>query len=351
MKTKEEYIFYDHEGVFYPIPTWAHFFINLGSKISEIDGSGFNITVAIAVPTRAFVAAFIGLGITVARTINTKDNASPDYRLIRELKANHRQSEIIVREGNKKVKRIFCGIRDDFDDGIPRIGIRDPNAKGGSLTTYVTLEKCEFTNVASGDSMLTIYRSTSSGNPLTDRFIKNLIPEDRLESFNSKSVLNFLLVGQINTLRKELTELVFAVIKHNGEGNIPPTSADTFRRNPADMRFAEGTLQDILRVKRLSAARQIFKSEVLPTEARSLHRNLEDLQTDIVIFDGARSYLKWHAAIPGNKRIVILDVGESSFKDALPIINEDYMGSSENLTLGDLSIPEGIEVTAYTEAK
>jgi len=250
MQSKEKYIYYNLGGLFYPLPEWAHFFINLGSRISQIDGGGFNITVAIAVPTRAFVAAFTGLGITVSRTINGKDDDFLGHQVIGELFENHRETEIIVREGNKRVKRIFCGIRDDFPDGIPRIGIKDPKAKGGSLTTYIFPEKCEFTSVASGEGMLTIYRSASSGNPLTDKFIEHFIPEDKLESFNSKSVLNFLLVGQINTLRKELTESVFAVIKRNGEGNNTPTSADTYYRDPFNPRFPEGTLQDILRVKR-----------------------------------------------------------------------------------------------------
>ena len=165
---------YGHGGKFYPIPEWARFFFKLGSIISRIESTNDNITLAIAVPTRAFVSAFIGLGITVSRAEKEEDSATLDPHQIEEPGLTPGQTEIIVNEGGKKKKRIYCGLKSGFSDGITRVGILNPKEKGGALTVYILPGKCDFTTSASGETMIAVNQSGRSGNLRTDGFVGEL---------------------------------------------------------------------------------------------------------------------------------------------------------------------------------
>src|SRR5271170_2275572 len=57
---------FEDSGNWHSLPEWAEFFINVGKQIASADQSESRIVTAIVVPTRAFGAAFVSLGMVIS---------------------------------------------------------------------------------------------------------------------------------------------------------------------------------------------------------------------------------------------------------------------------------------------
>jgi len=61
---------FEDEGSWYCLPEWADYFISVGRKLAEADRNGGRLVVALAVPTRAYAAAFVSLGMVISDAAN-----------------------------------------------------------------------------------------------------------------------------------------------------------------------------------------------------------------------------------------------------------------------------------------
>ncbi len=52
----------------------------------------------------------------------------------------------------------------------------------------------------------------------------------------------------------------------------------------------------------------------------------------------------------GTTRVIVLDKGDNTLSNALPVINQEFLGRQNDIELKDIDIPEGIEIMTYIEA-
>lgn len=57
---------FEDSGDWYSLPEWAEYFISVGKQLASADHSTSRIVTAIVVPTRAYCAAFVSLGMVVS---------------------------------------------------------------------------------------------------------------------------------------------------------------------------------------------------------------------------------------------------------------------------------------------
>lgn len=56
-------LYFEDSGEWQSLPEWAEYFIRIGKHLAVADSSESRIATAIVVPTRAYCAAFVSLGI------------------------------------------------------------------------------------------------------------------------------------------------------------------------------------------------------------------------------------------------------------------------------------------------
>ena len=66
---------FEDSGEWYSLPEWAEYFISVGTQLASADLSDSRAVTAIVVPTRAFGAAFVSLGMVVSDAA-ARDHAS-----------------------------------------------------------------------------------------------------------------------------------------------------------------------------------------------------------------------------------------------------------------------------------
>src|SRR6516225_9787199 len=66
---------FEDSGNWYSLPQWAEYFISVGKQLASADQSESRVVTAIALPTRAFGAAFVSLGMVISDAA-ARDHAS-----------------------------------------------------------------------------------------------------------------------------------------------------------------------------------------------------------------------------------------------------------------------------------
>ena len=118
---------------------------------------------------------------------------------------------------------------------------------------------------------------------------------------------------------------------------------------PRARETSAGTLQDILRIRRLSSTSEAFRSDIFPVRSKGHAMESEEMAPHLVVFDGAVGFLKWRHIWPHCNWVVILDRTEPRFEEAAQIVNEDYFSrvDEEKLELPDAP-PVSVELVSYT---
>jgi len=345
----QEKIYYQHCDSLLSLPTWGQFFITLGMNISQDTTKGKNI-IAIAVPTRSYVGALLCTGIVVSLATSEHSDGHLTAPQIHELLRTVVGTQISLHEGRKTTTCQLSGIK-HCDDGKTRLGFYFSKAKGGSLTRWILIDQCEVTTVSSGDKSVAIKQLPNHDREQDSQLIDFLIPTEQLHEFKLKSKLRCILIGSLNTLRREIMETEFAVRQVMSHGGPISTTLPLLNKNSLGIpKFARGTLQDILRVRRFSGGSKTYQSDVVAVESRRVLAEIANSQPVICVFDGASAFLKWRTRVTSNTEIVVLDKGEAHFKEATHVINEGYSSRTEVIQLGNIHIPSGIEITAYVVA-
>jgi hypothetical protein len=160
-------------------------------------------------------------------------------------------------------------------------------------------------------------------------FGKAFFPSNEMQLSRRKSKFDCLLVGPINALHREIEETSFA-IKRSG-------------------RVYEGTLGDVLRVRRFIRRDEPFSSDIARMHGHSLDYLNEDDKPSFVLFDGAKAFIRLHTQTRTTNCVVILDRTENSFRDAADVLNENYLRRVSDKHLNFTMLPKGVEVMSFYE--
>jgi hypothetical protein len=164
----------------------------------------------------------------------------------------------------------------------------------------------------------------------TSGFTTSIVGQGSIANFESESTMTCLIVGATSVLSIELTEQKFLT--------------DT---------GVEGTLSDLLRIKRLLTPGSPYRSNIFATNSRRPPRYSDDLVPTLVIFDGAQGFLKWRDNFPSSHWLVLLDSTSPNFESGRNELNNRYLQRSEiEPSLDSFPVPpDGVEMIVFQEKR
>jgi hypothetical protein len=320
---------FEDSGNWYCLPEWAEYFINVGKQLTSPDQSDSRIVSAIVVPTRAFAAAFVSLGMVIsdaaARHYSTE---SAHFETLFDLPPG---TSVIFRPKSGRAKRGILQAPEVID-GQLYVRVQVHSTAGGALTHLIGESQALQVQPARHSGKLP-KRQAGNNAQFANEFVDSLLGDADPVQLGLQSKLVCALVGKRNALEHEIRQTPLA-IHVNGH------------------RHAEGQLQDVLRVNRFVTGQQSYRSALVPVGGGSPSDNVVSNVKVGVIFDGAQGYLKLGEKWGGCHQVVILDRTEPYFDDAISAINCRF---TQDRIEGEIALlgseaPPGGEVLAFREA-
>lgn len=322
------------------LPAWAKFYLDLGKfAASPVAEPSERRILGVASPTRTLAAAFSAVGAVLRDFVGSHDPKTDDelFRYFCSLPTN---SPIKYREQNKKQKEVlYDGVLLSTESvhgqtclkiQLQKASMADPEA-GGS-TRYVSKANVRRLTVPTGDDTVNLdtLPTKMKGTKVSDqsRFALSILGQQAHEQFEAESKLAVLIVGSQAALDPEFREQTF--------------------RTPSGV---NGTLSDLLRVKKFLPPGNIFRSNIFATGSRRPPKYDGDLCPGLVIFDGAAGFLKWRDLFPNSHWLVLLDATNPQFEAGRATLNERYLlRSGTDPTITEIPIvPYGVEMILFQE--
>ncbi len=308
------------------LPEWSHFFIKVGSAISEAKNREHRNIIGLSVPSKAYCASLISLGVIIEK--ETKKIGCADSRIGSMLTG----TVVTYIEKGKLRKGTFDGF--EVIDGKQRIRIKILKKKSNGITmcTWVVLPS-EQVKIAYDQEVNLSRKQGGSNVAPNNKFACQLLSVSSLDTFLMNAQCEIAIMGSLTALRHEVMLTHFAAKAENED-------------------FVEGNLQEILRVRNfMSNPEHPFKSEVVKVAGNEQPRFL-DVMPDTIIFNGAASLLKWRDFCRNANWIVILDRTETKYRDGVDMLNGDYVQNrtKEELLPGLSVCPPGVDMMIFQES-
>jgi hypothetical protein len=320
---------FEDSGNWYSLPQWAEYFITVGKQLACADRSKSRIITAIVVPTRAFGAAFVSLGMVISDAA-ARDHSSATAHFEKLFDLPPGTSVIYGPEPGKTLRGVLQAPEEYR--GKLHIRVQVHSRAGGGLTHLLDESRALQVQPARHSGKLPKTQGGENAR-FANQFVDGLLGEADPVQLGLRSKLCCAIVGRRNTLEHEIRKTPLA-LHVNGH------------------RHAEGQLQDVLRIDRFVTAQQSHRSALVPVGAEPPPAAVTDNVEMGVVFDGAHGFLKWGDMWQGRHLVVILDRTELYFDDAISAINGRF---SQNRADGDAALPgsdapAGGEVLAFREA-
>ncbi len=282
------------------LPSWACCLVRLGAHIAGKSAVPYGpSTLVIVLPTRSFAAALCAVG-AVLRRLAAAPKADPvgRFALLQTLQAGTMVS-FRTKTGSR-----FLGmlIRCEDDTVVvkPSVG----------ATFFIHKRFAHDIDILGPLSSSLPEHATSKSPPEYGAFLPTLLGRELLSSFQGSSRINCGIVGTEVTLRAEIQNTRLGLAARDGE-------------------IVEGTMQEILRVRRFSSHSTVFFSDVFST-AGNRRKEMWSEPPQVAIFDGAKSFLRHGATWPATNRIILLDRTDRRLTDALAEVNREYLQRDVN---------------------
>lgn len=323
---------FEDSGEWYSLPEWAEYFISVGKQLASADHSTSRIVTAIVVPTRAYCAAFVSLGMVVSDAAKRdRPSEAVHFEKLFDLPAG---TPVIFRPSSGKVMKGVLQGPEEYNGKLHvRVQVQSRDDRtGGGLTHLIDESRALQVQPAKHSGKLP-KKQGAENKRFANSFVDSLVGDADPIQLGLRSKLVCAIVGKKNALEHEIRQTPLA-IHANGDCR------------------AEGQLQDVLRVDRFVSDQQSFRSALVPVGSSPPSGDVASKVEMAVVFDGAAGFLKWGSMWPDRHQIIILDRTELYFDDAISAINSRF---SQNRADAEPSLPvrdapPGGEVLAFREA-
>jgi hypothetical protein len=317
-------------GKWYSLPEWAEYFIGVGQQLVSAPPAESRTVTAIVVPTRAFGAAFLSLGMVITDAAS-RDQASESahFEKLFDLPPG---TPVIFRPKKGEALRGVLQAPEEYD-GKLFVRVQVHNKAGGSLT-YPIAESQSLKVQPTGGRSWKLPKKQGVDNVRTaNKFVDSLLGETDPVQLGLRSKFVCALVGRRNVLEHEIRKTPLS-IHVNGH------------------RHAEGQLQDVLRVDRFVTEQQSHRSALVSVGADPPSPDVINGVEIAVVFDGAVGLLKWGTMWHSPHQVVILDRTEPFFDDAINAINTRFSQNGIHCPgpMPEIAAPPGGEILAFREA-
>jgi hypothetical protein len=332
------------------LPPWANFFLSLGQFLEVQPRTSERTVMGAALPVRDFAASLAATGVVVTHLKNSLESDLEYY--FEELSKLPLGTGVMVSRSNKEHgTRQYPGVLAGLDEAslnpldksapkvkliriqVSRSTMRE--SKAGGRVFMVDAKRADTIRVLDPDETITRQElpATPSGSSIrrVSDFVRKTIGAGVVHNV-SKSKVVCLIVGSPGTLNREINELTYGVSEVS-EG------------------LSEGTLGELLRVRRFSGARRQFHSDIFTAASKWPPRKSTLGVPNVVIFDGAAGFMKWRDSFPESHLLVVLDQTDALFTEAVHRLNYEYSCRIENEVLPkSFPVPQpGMELTLFRE--
>jgi hypothetical protein len=320
---------FEESGEWYSLPEWAEYFISVGKQLASSGKSDSRIVTAIVLPTRAYAAAFVSLGMVVSDAA-ARDRTSEALHFQKLLDLPPETRVIYKRQSGKTLKGVLQGL--NVISGKPYVRVQVHSKDGGSLTYNIDESHALEVQPARHSGKLP-KKQGGANSRFANRFVEGLLGDADPIQLGLRSKICCAIVGRRNALEYEIRKCPLSL---HTNGCIQ----------------AQGYLQDVLRIDRFVTAQQSYRSALVPVGTENPTQQVIDNVEMGVVFDGANGFLKWGSMWKGSHQVVILDRTETYFEDAISAINTRFSqnGSNDEATLPEIDIPAGGEALSFREA-
>lgn len=325
-------LYFDDSGDWQKLPTWAAYMLSVGQHLSYCDHPTGRQVTAIAVPTRAYCAAFITLGMVIGDANASKPSSAAGH--FQNLLSLPIGTPVIFRQRPRKVLKGVLKGRETCSGKIyVRVQVQSLDAHtGGGLTHLIDESRALQVQPAKHSGKLP-KKQSAANKRFANSLVEKLLGEADPVQLGMRSRNMCALVGKASVLEFELRHTQLAV---DATGDCP----------------AQGTFQDVLRVDRFVSSQQSFRTMLVPVGTNMSPDNIDPEIEKGVVFDGAIGFLKWGDLWPDRNHIIVLDRTEAYFDDAINAINTRF---TQNRVDAEPSLPSeyappGGEVLSFCEA-
>lgn len=324
MSKKLPRLYYSSDDRPKPLPEWAYFFVRLGYQLAARSSEDYRFVIGLAIPTRAFASGLAATGILLAKGGNEAYTDSAQLKYICSLKPG---THVHVRtDYNRKLRGVV--LRFETRRRGQYIWIRTTDAEE---RCYPVERYASRITVAEKGVSLPKYQQSGYKLESPGEFLECCLGDELAEEHILDSSFEALIVGRKTAIRKEVCETKL----------ICQTSDKSAT--------AQGSLQDILRVRQFSGANKSYRTQCMSSSTTNPEDEVNEQIPPVVILDGAISYIKlghmWWTA----HQIVLLDRTERQFQDAVKLLNQNYARRLEGRFKFPIRIPSGIEMMVYRE--
>jgi len=331
-----------------PLPDWAKFYGNVGEWIARSETASSRVVVALSVPTRSFCSPLLAAG-AISYIAATFDPSKTTFReKFNYLKQLPDGTGVLIKD--KLTGRMKKGFKEGFEvvEGYgPRIRFQVTRRGANSAPIYELLgpDQCHDIELDPSESPVLPVNPTSTAMNDGYQVWSNILADHKANATNYYGSNSFdcLIIGQIEGLRSEVKDGRFAVPSKASTKEAPATAQET------EVQFSEGTLQDILRTKRLepSSSMNAYNSQIWSSRARHTSGTENDVAPRMVCFDGALAFLKWKYLFRESSWAVVLDRTEHQYQQAVFEINDEFSHRGPDGLQLDTECPSGVDVMAF----
>lgn len=329
---------YWNEYSWCPFPTWVQFFIRVGWDLRNSDPDrGERTVIAVCVPHRALAASFAALGAVLAEPlpIPTSDDIRRHFECLLNLPdPAQRPTALTYLHAGRKIRGMFDGVAIWGQMRLVKVRVQARQAYRTGGLTY-SVQEADAINIQIEPDLPPTLAFHPSGTALVPHgaFVKHFYTEHELHLLHLAARCRVLIIGRVNALREEATQLQCAIATRDDTPN-------------------KGLLNDILRVRKFISQNNHARSAVYAAQ-RDIDPSLEDRSTvGFVIFDGADAFSKWAGCFPSAELLVILDRTEPMFEEGLSQVNTRYyVRSGEYQWQPGTQIPASIDAVGFVEVR
>lgn len=305
---------------------WVQFLLDFGNRFASERSLTQRSVLALILPTRAFAAPLISVGIVLNQSRKPPSFFDLDghFRTLCELPVGAK----VVYSNNQKRYESIVDSHIEFD-GSPAVSLHA--AKQHNTKFLVTKNLAGKVEILNWEGKLP---EKIKGRPHARHvsFVESLIGDHLTRDFLTKSRIEAVIIGNLKLLTHEVRGVPLNYYTKNN-GNLV------------------GCIHDVLRVKHFLPG-QAYRTEIISNQ--SDQKLEEHTKNDAaIIFDGSQSFLKHRHEFLRHDWVVILDRTSHGFPEAVQAINGHFVDSKRDdtsiVTAND-EAPWGVELLAFKES-
>jgi len=304
-----------------PVPVWAEFFRSIGRRAVCEDLR--DTTVALLVPTRSYVSAFLALGVVEASLGLTPAG-------FERLEGLAPETKLSISTVEQQLRRQF--LRYEIVGGRRGMWVTDA---GGGREFY---PESEWNRISLGDFGLDKFspgirrHDEKVGHQWDEKFVKAVLGVDDLSPLLVGNQLDAAIVGTKTELSREFEDEPFAV-------------------ELADGSYAEGHVEDVIRTMSFAnrPEAESFRTDVLSHRRADLAPRVRALEPPVFICDAPEAFLKHGHEMSGACRIAVFDLAARGTTHAVDQFNREHAARATGSPEWpfDENPPPGVSVSIF----